>query len=414
MLVTNTTKKIALGILAIATCLTSCSEDNKGFEGDRPMVKDVFHVATDVTDPDENVSVFMQPTTNVTDTTLTFINNGYEMDGERSARVLTAGGRIYNLNYGTGQIYELEHNGTSSYNKVSEIDISHLVGTHPRYAEISDNMLLAHNVVETFNEENTEVTVTLQIVKISIPGLYFNATTDFVEHDLGTYKIGEAYVNRVDAPVIMGNKLFYGTQYRLLGQPNNGEPNTERPDEMATLVVDYPSLENYKIVTSDASIGDTYGYRGKSMYVYNNHIYQVNMTTEGSDAVILRLNREGEYDQNYVFNIANQLGQSVGTINWHHVGNGRGYIAIDDISIDHNNSYDMAYIDVEKQEIEILHDVPKSDMWFYQSGAVHEGKFHIAISPIGAEAYIWEFDGYKTRKGAKLDGGNIYVQGIYK
>ncbi|WP_044212988.1 hypothetical protein [Flammeovirga sp. OC4] len=414
MLKINTTKKLAFGAMAVLSTLASCSKDDHSYEGDRPIDKDVFHVAADVTDPDENVSVFMQPTTNVTDTTLTFINNGYEMDGERSARVLTAGGRIYNLNYGTGQIYELEHNGASSYNKVSEIDISHLVGTHPRYAEVSDNMLLAHNVVETFNDENTEVTVTLQIVKISIPGLHFNASTDFVEHNLGTYKIGEAYVNRVDAPVIMGNKLFYGAQYRLLGQPNNGEPSTERPEEMATIVVDYPSLDGFKIVTTDASKGDTYGFRGKSMYVHNNFVYQVNMTTEGSDAVIVRLNREGEYDKDYVFNIANQFGKSVGTVNWHHVGNGKGYIAIDDLSIDHNNSYNMAYIDVDQQEVEILYDVPKSGMWFYQSGAVHEGKFYMAVSPVGSDAYIWEFDGNTAQKGAKLDGGNIYVQGIYK
>ncbi|NLR90590.1 hypothetical protein [Flammeovirga agarivorans] len=411
----STTSKVAALMTAAAFFgLTSCDKNDEPSAGGGPTEKTVFHVAADVTDPDENVAVFMQPTTNVTDTTLTFMNNGYEMDGERSARVTAAGGRIYNLNYGTGQIYELEHDGNTSYTKVSEVDISHLVGTHPRYAAVSDEMLLAHNVVKTYNEENTEVQITLQIVKISIPGLNFNAENDFIEHDLGTFAIGDSFVGRVDAPVIMDNKVYYGTQYRLLGQPDNGEPSSDRPDAIATVVLDWPTLENPKTVTYEDSKGDTYGYRGKAMHVIDGFVYQINMTTQGSDAVITRLNNQGEYDTSYKFDITDKVGKAVSSINWHHAGEGKGYVALGDPNSDEDNIYEIAYIDVVAQDVQILNEVPKSDMWYYQSGAVDQGKYYMAISPVGADAYIWEFEGTTATKGAQLDGGNIFVQGIYK
>ncbi|WP_044202250.1 hypothetical protein [Flammeovirga sp. OC4] len=410
----STTSKLAgLFVASALFGLTACDKNDEPSTGGEDG-RTVFHVAADVADPDGDATVFMQPTKNIVDTTLTFINNGYQMEGVRSARVLAAGGRIYNLNYGTGQIHELEYDDNRSYNKIQTVNLSTWLGEYPRFGAVSDEYLLAHNVVNTASDDERSITVFLQVAKVGIPGLVFNSETDFVQYELGTFTVGEDYVFRVDAPVVYGNKVYYGTAYRKVGEPD--VEDTPRPDELATLVLDWPSLDNPQVTTTPASIGDTYGYRGTAMFVHENYVYQVNMTTDGSDAVITRLDADGNYDLNYEFNIRNVLGRSVGSVHFHHVGEGKGYIALEDISLgaEVEDRYEMAYFDVNTKSIEILSEVPKSNMFYYQSGAMEEGVFNIAVSPSTENAYIWQFEGTTTEKGAQLDGGNIFVQGIYK
>jgi hypothetical protein len=386
--------------------LSSCTEDING-DIEEPKAQKPFHIAADVTDPDENVAVFMQPLMDIGEGDITFENKGYEMDGVRSARVLTAGDYIYNLNYGGGTISELQYDEVDSYVQNGFVSIEQYVGLYPRFAAIGEEHLLAHNVLKEMNEAEDTMTVTLQILKLSVPGLALEAYENIV---LGEYAIGDYYVGRVDAPVVLGDKLFYGAQYRIVGESGRNQP---KPDEMATVVLDWPSLSNASVVTSDASIGDTYGYRGKSMHVYNNKVYQINMTTGGSDAVITRLNSSGNYDD-YVLNITNSMGGSRSSVNWHNGGNGKFYAAIRDNSIESDNDYEMVYINLEAGSVEVIPNVPKSDMWYYQSGAIEEDSFHIAVSPIGEDAYIWALNGASATQGAKLNGGNIFVQGIYK
>ncbi|WP_044202253.1 hypothetical protein [Flammeovirga sp. OC4] len=404
--------------LMVATSSCDVNDEVSNLIPENPIEDNptVFHVAADVTDPDESVVVYMQPTTNISaDTSLSFFGNGYEMDGTRSARITTAGGYVYNLDYGGGMIYELEYNGENSYTKGKEISVESLLGLYPRFAAVNDgtnDFILVHNVVSVTDEATDSKQVTLQVMRLAVPGLTFNRETDFVEHDLGTFAVGEDYVFRVDAPAILGGKLFYGTGYSVVGEPRGGR----EPEALATIALDWADLSNPTIVTSDASIGDTYGYRAKSIHVYEDYAYQINMTTQGSDVVITRLTKEGVYDDAYVFNITDKLGRgkgSIGAINWHHVGNGKGYVALDNTTIEDDNSYEIAYIDVVAKTVEVM-DVPKSDMWYYQSGVVEGDKFYMAISPIGEDAYIWEFDGAEATKAAQLDGGNIFVQGIYK
>lgn len=411
----TTTSKLAnlFATIALFGLATSCDKEDEPSGGGEPTEKTVFHVAADVSDPDGDATVFMQPTTNLVDTTLTFINNGYQMEGIRSARVTTAGGRIYNLNYGSGEIYELEYDGNTSYNKIQTVNLSKWVGEYPRFAAVSDDYILAHNILRETSDDQRSITVTLQVVKVGLPGLVFNEAEDYVQHELGTFNVGDDYVFRVDAPVVNGSKVYYGAGYRTVGEPD--AENTPRPNEMATIVLDWPALSNPKTVTTNASQGDTYGYRGKAMFVYDNYVYQINMTTGGSDAVITRLDSNGEYDPNYLFNISSTV-SNAGSINFHHVGDGKGYVALEDTSLgaDVVDAYGIYYFDVNAKTVEKISNVPMSNMWYYQSGAMEGDKFYMAVSPSTENAYIWEFEGTDAVKGAQLDGGNVFVQGIYK
>jgi hypothetical protein len=63
-------------------------------------------------------------------------------------------------------------------------------------------------------------------------------------------------------------------------------------------------------------------------------------------------------------------------------------------------------------------NVPQSMLFSYENAVVNNGKFYMAISPIGGEANVYEFDPSSSspdafKKGLKLDGGNLQIEGIY-
>ncbi len=138
----------------------------------------------------------------------------------------------------------------------------------------------------------------------------------------------------------------------------------------------------------------------------------------GDKTVITRL-KNGAYDDSYEFNISEALGLSsnIATVGWFYVGNGIGYMPVqlqDEGSYYQTNSWSLIKIDIYKKTAVKL-EVPLSSLFDYESGIVKNGKFYMAISPIGGEAYIYEFDPSSTafKKGLKLDGANVIVDGIY-
>lgn len=81
------------------------------------------------------------------------------------------------------------------------------------------------------------------------------------------------------------------------------------------------------------------------------------------------------------------------------------------------NSWSLARIDIyNKAAIKL--NVPMSMLLTYQNGVVSDGKFYMAVSPIGGEGYIYEFDPNSTspdgfKQGLKPDGANLLVEGIF-
>jgi hypothetical protein len=150
------------------------------------------------------------------------------------------------------------------------------------------------------------------------------------------------------------------------------------------------------------------------MYVYNNDVYQINWARNDSDVVITKLNN-GTYDESFVLNITEKLGGGIfGSVNWFHIGGGKGYAAIEDKSIDNDNNWFIVYIDLNAETVQRIDGIPMSDMFAYQNSVVTgESTFNIAICPVDEDAYIWQIDGATATRGAQLDGGNVFVQGIY-
>lgn len=391
-------------LLVATACLTfACADDEK----ETIEEQSVFHIAADV-DLNDEAEVQMAPATVLNEGSFSVVENGTQMEGTRSAYLAEANGLIYNLNYGTGVIRELEYDGANSYKLLSEVDASVKLGTYPRFEVVGDNeeSLMAFYVTTTKSDDETTATASLQLVDYDLPGLNYRKDVNI---DLGTYNTGEFYVSRVDAPVILDGKVYIGTS-----QSKVGGTRSDYPTDIKTIVLDYPSLDNVEIISSSASEGQTYGYRGRSMYVYNEAVYQINWAVNDADVVITRL-KDSAYDNSYVLNISEALGGGTyGSVNWFHIGNGKGYAAIEDKSIEDDNNWFLVYIDLEAKSVQKIEGVPMSDMFAYQNAVVTGGStFNIAISPVGQDAFIWQINGATATKGAQLDGGNVWVQGIY-
>src|SRR5690606_16790358 len=103
--------------------------------------------------------------------------------------------------------------------------------------------------------------------------------------------------------------------------------NADREIGTVTLVVDYPSLQNPKIITSTRSKANNHAYRTMSQYVGNDgHIY-----TAGTDICCYKLLRTSTSTNYYVasffFNFRTALGDNSALIQaWRYIENGNGIV----------------------------------------------------------------------------------------
>src|SRR5690606_8702635 len=103
--------------------------------------------------------------------------------------------------------------------------------------------------------------------------------------------------------------------------------NADREIGTVTLVVDYPSLQNPKIITSTRSKANNHAYRTMSQYVGNDgHIYQA--ATDRSGYEILRIsNSTNDYDASIDFNLREASGDNRARIKaWRYIENGKGSV----------------------------------------------------------------------------------------
>lgn len=422
-----------LGVLAIALVLgTSCEKDDAD-----PVV-----VIDPVTESINNFvgtvdgAYYIAYNKDLTSGSLSFVNNGTQLDADQAARVIASGDYVYSLNYGTGLLSQLQAKANGAYETIKEINVGLAVGTtRPRYKLAGDNTIMVYNVateaVTNGAEAVTDYICTLRLATISLPSLAVSNLTEFVLPQSVNAKVGGTigyHPMRVDSPVISGDKIYFGLMHMDIFDPSTPPPfRTPKQTGLETLVFDYPSITNGEIVESQEASGHTGGYRAPSMHVdEKGDVYQSNwfMTannfdlSSGDKTVITRLNN-GKYDTSYSFNISEALGLStnVGAVGWFYVGNGIGYMPIHMESAGDyysEDSWTVAKIDLyNKTAVKI--DVPNSQLFTYESGVVRNGKFYMAISPKIGDAHVYEFDPATTTaaKGLQLDGANVHIEGIY-
>ncbi|WP_179317117.1 hypothetical protein [Winogradskyella undariae] len=355
---------------------------------------------------------------NNSDKTFTFSGYGQEIPSTRTARLYTSddGETVYNLNYGGGDIAKYDYISGQTYNLLLTTDVQAVMGTaYPRWTKIDDNYAMLHNVTteniyedptdETSPYIKTTATVTLARVDLSTMSVLENTSFEF------PYNLDESgegiHTFRIDAPVITNGKLYYGVAKRFY-DALTGENGTMVYDNVETLVVDYPSLENETTITSTLAQGSTNGYRTPVAHKdENGDTYQ--LVTSG-DVSMMKISN-GTYDEAYgKFDIKSLLGHNAeANTGWFYVGNGIGYVPVlnTDLGDSASSNWDVVRIDIYNKTATTM-NVPL-DLWLrqYQWASVIDGKLYMALASLGGEGKVYIFDPSSTSADGFTTGATL-------
>ena len=432
---------IAVLMTAIAVSITACStDDNLAIDddnGNNSEESSYFHLIIGVGD-DGNDGTFTQAANDISaaNNSITFAKYGFEVPSTRTARIIGSetGKYLYSLDYGGGTITKYLAEGGQKYSKYpsanqSTITVTSAIGTtNPRWGKVSEEMALLHNITTErvysddagLNYDYTEAVASLVGVKLggdsklsieSVQNLEIPRSEEDIEKGLNIW--------RIDAPVVHNGKVYYGVAKRGYDS-QTGENISTKDYATTTLVADYPSLTNLRTITSTQYKGENYGYRTPVNHLdEKGDIYQ--LVGNGVHAKMLKISND-DYDNSYAFDLSAALGQEVGALGWFYTGNGIGYVMYYDLQEGQDevkSAWGVARINVHTQTAFKMNIPYKLWLRQYQSGVVRDGKFHMALSPVGEDGAVFVFDpasespdGYTI--GATLDNqaGQFFI-GIF-
>lgn len=367
------------------------------------------------------------------ETIITAYDNGFGVKSERTARLQSSedGKLLFNIQYtgvDGGQFDKYDVKGGNAFGHLAGANASLYVGTSPRWVKLfdGDKTGIAVNVKtpeannatdtnEAFKYYRGEATVlSIDLQKSSVADYkHFELPLSVAEELQGHH------IFRLDAPVLnkAANKLIIGTWMRKTN-PIDGK-NESNFTRLGTksIVVDYPSLENPKVITSTVDNGDTSGYRSFNSFLANDgNIYQA--TQRGSKgSYILKINQSNEYDNSYVFSLDTALGVAGTYVDaWRYAGNGVGYVMYRQTSTG-TQGY-VARVDLNAKTATKVELPYEADLKFnqYQGFVVNGDEVFIAVTPVGKDGniYILNSKTGTVTKGAKLVNkpGNHYI-GVY-
>lgn len=435
---------LAFGTLAVTALFTSCDNNDDpitepdpvdterwitvagALMGDNPGDGNggtmVFAVSKeDAKNPDYSINVY---------------DNGFPVKSNRTARLQSSedGNTLFNIAYtgdNGGEFSRYKVNGGKNFVQEDvSVNISQYAGTSPRWAKLFDgdktgiavnvasiaanNASDATKAFEYYRGTATVLALNLQDVLISGYKQYqIPLTTD--EELLGHC------IFRLDAPVLnkAANKLIIGTWMRKYN-PATGTTESSF-DRLGTksVVLDYPSLENPKVITSTVGHGDCSGYRSFNSFLADDgNIYQATQReSTGVGSYILKINQSNEYDNSYVFSLDAALGASNVYVDcWRYAGGGKAIVLY---TQDGSDQGYVAYVDLNaKTAVKVTGITYDTDLDFgqYQGILVSGDDVYIAVTPTGKDGNIYILNsktGIAT-KGAKLlnKAGNHYI-GIF-
>lgn len=363
--------------------------------------------------------------------------NGFGLRSARTARVQASedGTELYNIQY-TGEdggvFNKYLVKGAKNYQDTgNELDLSDIVGTSPRWTKAAENIgigvhLTGSTTVTEGTAPNHVFKYTRGKVRIAVIDLENARVPNSTEFDFPFPAELEAQgysVGRIDVPVLneAKNKIFIGCNvskidpkklsYNASGNPVWANDAANRTLGTTTLVVDYPSLQNPKLIYSTVSKTNNHSYRTMTQYVGNDgHVYQAT-ATGGKD--ILRIDKgTSEYDNNYHFNLDAALGVTDSRIQaWRYIKDGVGLVLY---NIAGDGGY-IAMIDLNaKTATKITNDYEAGlDFGQFQNLAVHGDHIYVPLTPTGEAGRLYVIN-WKTKavtKGAVLTGqsGSSYL-----
>src|SRR5690606_20449196 len=256
-------------------------------------------------------------------------DDGFNVISNRTARLQSSedGNTLFNIAYtgdNGGEFSRYTVNGGNNFTQSDvSANISSYAGTSPRWAKLFDGDktgIAVNMTAPTANnagEENEDE-----------PFKYYRGTAtvlavDLVNSEIANYEQFEIPLSeeeelqghaifRLDAPVLnkAGGKVIIGTWMRKY-HPETGDVAAafERLGTKS-LVVDCPSLENPKIITSTVGHGDCSGYRRfNACLAEYGYSYQATQRDPKGDHIV-KITRNNGYDNAYRCSLDDALGVS--------------------------------------------------------------------------------------------------------
>lgn len=367
------------------------------------------------------------------ETVVDVFNNGFVAPSNRTARLQASedGNTMFNISYAgdTGGNYtKYNVEGGKNFTPTgSEISIAEYVGTAPRWIklfdgdqtgsavyvstehEIDDNGTPDDVTDDTYIRTEAKVgVVTLDLVNSSIKNFKELSVSLTAEEEANGY-----YFSRVDMPTLnaAGDKLY------ISGRLSKVDPTTVERDSgyeilgSKTIVLDYPTLFNPRVITSTIGHGNTNGYRSINSFEYEGSVYQANQG-DPNGSHILKIGGNNEYDNSYVFSLDAALGlDDTYIVAWRPAGNGKAIVAYE-----HAGSATgpagktqgfFALVDLNAKTATKLDTIPASEdlyLYQYQGFAIYENEVYLTVAPVGQDGniYVVNTETGNVTKGAQL------------
>lgn len=440
------TRTIALSALLALGALTACKDDNNDNIKPEPGDDERKYVTLTASFPDEagtagngGTLAYALTLEQAVDPnfSLNIYQSGFPLRSARTARVQASenGTELYNIQY-TGEdggVFNkyLVKGGANFVDTGDELDLSDLVGTSPRWVKSAEGIGIGvHLTGSTTVYEGTAPNLTykytrgkVRIADIDLIDARVINSTEF-DFPLPAELEAQGYsVGRVDVPVLNAakSKLYIGCNLSKvdptkLSFNENGDPvwasdNNRRTLGTLTLVVDYPSLQNPKLLFSEVSKVNNHSYRTMTQYVGDDgHVYQAT-ATGGQD--ILRISKNtDEYDNSYHFSLDQALGlQGTRIMAWRYISEGKGVVLY---NVAGTGGY-IALIDLNsKTATKIANEFEATlDFGQFQNIGLAGDYVYIPLTPPGSSGrlYVLNWKTNEVIKGASLSGqsGSFFI-----
>ena len=383
-------------------------------------------------------------------------SDGYGLRSQRTARVQGSanGNFLYNIQYtgndgGIFNKYRVE-GGNKFVDTREEVNTEPILGTAPRWVVAADGIGIGvyasakvQGSTEGAGADFVDVVSTAKIAVLNLNDPQITRQNDNIiipftaEQTKAGYQIG-----RIDVPVLNAakNKIFIGCNLTRIdinkksGTNSDGNQtwsNGTRELGTATLVVDYPSLTNPKLIYSGVSKTNNHSYRTMTQYVDEaGDIYQATAT---SGSQILRINGStATYDDSYNFDLKTALGTSenIAIRAWRYIKDGTAIALYTQTGI--NGGY-LALIDLKAKTARKLSTENEGDIGYsgrsantntgvtaivgtfgqFQNIGIVGDNVYVPMTPNGVDGNLYVIN-YKTgviTKGAKLknQSGSFYI-----
>ncbi|AWK06398.1 hypothetical protein HYN56_20070 [Flavobacterium crocinum] len=431
------TSGLLLGALALTTSCSS-SDDNNNSEPVNPITDGRWITVagalmqTDPGDGNGGTRVYAISKENAIDPNFSVdvYTNGTAVQSTRTARLQSSvdGNTLFNITYtgaNGGEFMTYKVNGGNNFaESTAKVNISQYAGTSPRWVKLfdGDKTGVAVNVTAPVVNTNADKTYknTRGIATVLSLDLQQTLISAFKQYEIPLTAEEEAlghHIFRLDAPTLnkAGNKLIIGTWMRKTDPATGQNAASFTRLGSKSVVVDYPSLENPKVITSTVGFGDTSGYRSFNSFVATDgNIYQATQRDTQKGSYILKINQSNEYDNSYVFSLDTALGIKGSYIDaWRYVGNGIAYAVY---TYEGTTQGFLARLDLNAKTATKVEDIAYDtslDFGQYQGFVVDGNNFYIAVTPVGKDGNIYVIDipSGKVTKGAKLVNkpGNHYI-----